>query len=111
MPCVVASWLSFTTYALATVSLPILLPGTILELTIIPSLLRRSINVIFPSSPLSQNNMSSIVQASRLSYTAYECIVFIALKKPFFVEYLMFVVCIVATDIDPNLMMIQYFWP
>jgi len=45
----------------------------------------------------------------RISCTAYKLIVFIALKNPFLVDCLMFVVCMVTTDIDPNLMIIQYF--
>jgi len=51
------------------------------------------------------------VAASRLSCTIYTITVFIALKNPFIVDYLMFVVCMVTTDIDPNLMVIQVFDP
>jgi len=62
----------------------------------------------FPSLPLSQKIMSCVA-ASRLSCLSYKLIVFIALKNPFLVDYLMFVVCMVAIVIDPNLMVIRYF--
>jgi len=126
--CVVARWLIFTAYVLATVSLPYpsrhnpRAPQSFHLWYVIPSLVRHSMfgtsfhlfprsplrRRIFPSLPLLQKNVSGVTGIA-YTPTVYKLIVFIALKNPLLVDYLMFMICMVATDIDPNLMVIQIF--